>query len=203
MKFSEMIELYSMLDGAGQERLLEEFSLQGQNGDMAALYLTGYLSTPVREDLMESAIAGDDPELLLAFAEYCAGEYGGTAAGRRRVHAICLRGAKSSCAPLLNKLGIQIAAGCGCVRNPERAGKFFRKAKVLGSAAAAKNLEFLEKYRDSAAVFFAPDPKKAVTAKSLEKVLLPEFGGVKLRQLPERCTMSAHFTPDLWDLKIS
>lgn len=203
MKFSEMLELYSKLDGAGQERLLEEFSLQGQNGNMAALYLTGYLSTPVREDLMESALTGNDPELLLAFAEYCACEYGSTAAGRRRVHAICLRGAKSSCAPLLNKLGIQSAAGCGCVRSLERAGKFFRKAKLLGSAAAAKNLELLEKYRDTPAVFFAPDPKKAVAAETLDKVLPPEFPPVKRRKLPELCSMTAPFTLGLWGLKSS
>ena len=202
MKFAEMLERYSMLDGAGQERLLEEFELLGEHGDMAALYLSGYLATPVRVDLMESAVAGEDPELLLAFADFCAREYGHTAAGRRRVCALCRKGSKSSYAPLLNKLGVLIAAGCGCTRNVERAGDLFRKAKALGSADAARNLAFLEKYGKKPAVLFALPQKEAVTAVTLEETMpqgaVESFG----RRIAGICRTPLAFAPDLFELKI-
>ena len=203
MKFAEMLELYSGLDGAGQEKLLEEFTLQGQNGNMAALYLAGYLATPSREEMMESAIAGNDPELLLAYADYCAREYGSTIAGKRKVHAICFRGAKSSCAPLFNKLGVLTLAGCGCTRSFERAEKYFTKAARLGSAEARENLEFIAKHRDQPAVFYTLSQKEAVTAEKIEGMLPPQIPRVKELNSMRRFCMRSVFNSEECSLKIS
>ena len=174
MKIKDMLETYAALDSAGQERLLEEFFLHGRCGDAGALFLAGYLSTPVREDLMSSAAACDF-EAALAYAEYCSCEYGRTSAGRRKVYAVCFKGRKSKYAPLLNKLGVLVLTGCGCVRSLSRAEKFFRRAAALGSGAARENLELLLKIKeDPAKTVLLPAPEEAVNAEVVKLASRPE-----------------------------
>ena len=201
MKIAEMLDLYSALDTQGQERLLEEFALQGENGDMAALFLTGYLSTPVREDIM-SAAAEKDWELLLAYADYCASEYGHTCAGRRKVYALCLKGRESDCAPLLNKLALLTLTGCGCVGSISRAEKLFRRGALLGSSAARENLELLEKLKVFPELFSQISPVKAVTAEKLKGVL-PQQGPAGFFSGFIACRLDACHREHFTELKIS
>ena len=199
MKIAEMLELYSTLDSSGQERVLEEFFLHGSNGDAGALFLAGYLSTPVREDLMESA-AASDLDAALAYAGYCADEYGHTAAGRRKVYAICFKARKSSHGPLLNKLGVLTLTGCGCVRSLSRAENFFRRAAALGSSAAEQNLELLLRIKaEPAAVFQLPAPEKAVKSEIVKPVIQQQR---QLKNFAEPRQKGAYWSK-LFTLKIS
>ena len=144
MKIDKFIDEFNLLEQQNKIKYLADLQKKADNGDMTALFLTGYLQFPPDWEVMKKAISDGDPELYYAYICARTVDFGISPAKDREIHQLCYRGRKMNYAPILNRLAITYLCGIGCKQNVKLAKKYFSQAAELGSAEAAENLDYME-----------------------------------------------------------
>ena len=144
MKIDQFIDEFNRLEPKDKAAYIANLQKKAGNGDMTALFLTGYLQFPPDWEVMKKAISAGDPELYYAYICARTVDFGISPVKDREIHQLCYRGRKMNYAPILNRLAITYLCGIGCKQNVKLAKKYFSQAAELGSAEAAENLDYME-----------------------------------------------------------
>ena len=151
MKIDQFIDEFNRLEPKDKAAYIANLQKKADNGDMTALFLTGYLQFPPDWEVMKKAISAGDPELYYAYICTRTVDLGISPAKDREIHQLCYRGRKMNYAPILNRLAITYLCGIGCKQNVKLAKKYFTQAAELGMELAQENLDYLASYNDSEA----------------------------------------------------
>lgn len=145
MKIDQFIDEFNRLEPKDKAAYIANLQKKAGNGDMTALFLTGYLQFPPDWEVMKKASTNGDPELYYNYICALKLDLGISPAQNRNFHQLCYRGRKMNYAPILNRLAITYLCGIGCKQNVKLAKKYFSEAVELGSAEAAENLDYMER----------------------------------------------------------
>ncbi|MBR1966928.1 MAG: SEL1-like repeat protein, partial [Lentisphaeria bacterium] len=148
MKIDKFIDEFNLLEQQNKIKYLADLQKKADNGDMTALFLTGYLQISPDWAVMKKAALSGDPELYYACICAKTADFGISPAKEREIHQLCYRGRKMNYAPVLNRLAITYLCGIGCKQNLKLAKKYFSQAAELGVELARKNLEYLTLHND-------------------------------------------------------
>ena len=148
MKIDQFIDEFNRLEPKDKAAYIANLQKKAGNGDMTALFLTGYLQFPPDWEVMKKASSNGDPELYYNYICALKLDLGISPAQGRNFHQLCYRGRKMNYAPILNRLAITYFCGIGCRQNLKLAKKYFAQAAELGMELALKNLEYLASHND-------------------------------------------------------
>ena len=143
MVIDKFIDEYNSLEQRDKAGYIADLQKKAENGDMTALFLTGYLQFPPDREVMKKAISAGDPELYYAYICARTVDFGISPAKDREIHQLCYRGRKMNYAPILNRLAITYLCGIGCKQNVKLAKKYFLQAAELSMELAQENLDYL------------------------------------------------------------
>ena len=127
MKIDQIIDEFNHLEQKDKAAYIANLQKKAGNGDMSALFLTGYLQIPPDWEVMKKAISDGDPELYYAYIGTRTVDLGISPAKAREIHQLCYRGRKMNYAPILNWLAITYLCGIDCKQNVKLAKNIFRK----------------------------------------------------------------------------
>ena len=148
MKIDQFIDEFNHLEQKDKTTYIANLQKKADNGDMTALFLTGYLQFPPDREFMKKAISAGDPKLYYAYICARTVDFGVSPAKDREIHQLCYRGRKMNYAPILNRLAITYLCGIGCKQNVKLAKKYFTQAAELGMELAQENLDYLTSYNN-------------------------------------------------------
>lgn len=144
MKIDKFIDEFNSLEQKDKTIYIANLQKKVDKGDMAALFLTGYLQFPPDWEIMKKAACSGNPELYYSYICALRLDFGISLEQDRNFHQICYRGRKMNYPPILNRLAITYLCGIGCKQNVQLAKKYFTQAAELGSAEAIENLDYME-----------------------------------------------------------
>ena len=148
MKIDQIIDEFNHLEQKDKAAYIDNLQKKADNGDMTALFLTGYLQFPPDWEVMKKASSNGDPELYYNYICALKLDLGISPAQDRNFHQLCYRGRKMNYAPILNRLAITYLCGIGCKQNVKLAKKYFTQAAELGMELAQENLDYLTSHND-------------------------------------------------------
>ena len=148
MKIDQFVDEFNHLEQKDKAAYIANLQKKADNGDMTALFLTGYLQFLPDWEVMKKAISDGDPELYYAYICARTVDFGISPAKDREIHQLCYRGRKMNYAPILNRLAITYLCGIGCKQNVKLAKKYFTQAAELGMELAQENLDYLTSYNN-------------------------------------------------------
>ena len=143
MKIDQFIDEFNRLEPKDKAAYIANLQKKAGNGDMTALFLTGYQQIPPDWEVMKKAISAEDPELYYAYICTRTVDFGISPAKDREIHQLCYRGRKMNYAPILNWLAITYLCGIDCKQNVKLAKKYFSQAAELSMELAQENLGYL------------------------------------------------------------
>ena len=144
MKIDKFIDEFNQLEQQNKAQYLAVLQKKADNGDMTALFLTGYLQFPPDWAVIKKAAFAGDPEIYYSYICAKTADFGISPVKEREIHQLCYRGRKMNYAPILNRLAITYLCGIGCKQNLQLAKKYFAQAAELGSVDATDNLDCME-----------------------------------------------------------
>jgi len=148
MKIDQIIDEFNHLEQKDKAAYIANLQKKADEGDMMALFLTGYLQFPPDWEVMKKAISAGDPEIYYAYICARTVDFGISPAKDREIHQLCYRGRKMNYAPILNRLAITYLCGIGCKQNVKLAKKYFTQAAELGMELAQENLDYSASHND-------------------------------------------------------
>ena len=125
MKIDQIIDEFNHLEQNDKAAYIANLQKKADNGDMSALFLTGYLQIPPDWGVMKKASSNGDPELYYNYICALKLDLGISPAKEREIHQLCYRGRKMNYASVLNRLAITYLCGIGCKQNVKLAKKIF------------------------------------------------------------------------------
>ena len=176
MKIEKFIDEYNSLVQKDKAGYIANLQKKAGNGDMTALFLTGFLPFPYNWDIMKKAALSGDPELYYAYLCAKANDFGESQEKNKEFHQLCYRGRKMNYAPILNRLAITYLCGIGCKQNVKLAKKYFSQAAELGSAEAAENLDYIE-FKDLD--FWTEQKHRCMHSSELKEVVLFDLYSIR------------------------
>ena len=176
MKIDQIIDEFNHLEQKDKAAYIDNLQGNADNGDMTALFLTGYLQIPSDWEVMKKAISAGDSELYYAYICARTVDFGISPEQDRNFHQLCYRGRKMNYAPILNRLAITYLCGIGCKQNIRLAKKYFTQATELGSVEAADNLDYIE-FKDLD--FWTEQKHRCMHSSELKEVVLFDLYSIR------------------------
>ena len=176
MEIDKFIDEFNHLEQKDKAAYIANLQEKSDNGDMTALFLTGYLQFPPDWEVMKKAISAGDPELYYAYICTRTVDWGISPAKDREIYQLCYRGRKMNYAPILNRLAITYLCGIGCKQNVTLAKKYFTQAAELGSVEAADNLDYIE-FKDLN--FWTEQKHRCIHSSELKEVVLFDLYSIR------------------------
>lgn len=177
MKIDQFVDEFNHLEQKDKTTYIANLQKKADNGDMSALFLTGYLQIPPDWEVMKKAISAEDPELYYAYICARTVDFGISPAKAREIHQLCYRGRKMNYAPILNWLAITYLCGIGCKQNVQLAKKYFTQAAELCLPEAVENLNCMERETPD---FWAEHKYMCLLSSELNEVLHLDRSSIRI-----------------------